>query len=126
MGNWLWTIGIFSWFILLIVVYSVFLSEDARGRRRYGADQWARMKEEERRRWKIEDAEEERLQEEEERTRREQDRAPKNCLICNASMIKEKVDVITIDRCPEGHGIWLDRGELEEISGDWIEVDDEY
>jgi hypothetical protein len=118
-GNWLWTIGIFSWFILLVVVYSVFLSEDARGRRRYGADRWAQMKEEERRKWEREDAEEEKRQEEAKRIRREQDAAIKLCPVCSKPMTKDTYDGFTIDPCPEGHGTWLDHKELEEITGEW-------
>lgn len=125
METFLWIAGVFFSLLLWAVVHSVFFSEDARGRRRYGADQWARMKEEERRKWEREDAEEQRRQEEAERTRREQDRASKNCPICNAPMTKEKVDEVTIDRCPKGHGVWLDHGEFEELIGDWIEEDEE-
>lgn len=118
MEIWLLAIGVVFLSILLVVIYSVFFSEDARGRRRYGADNWARMKAEELRKWEQEDAEELRREEEEERIRLIQDRTTKPCPICDQPMVKELVEeVVTIDFCPGGHGVWLDHGELEELTG---------
>ena len=39
------------------------------------------------------------------------------CPVCNARMQLERVGRVELDRCPECRGIFLDRGELEEISG---------
>ena len=117
-------IGVVFLSILLVVIYSVFFSEDARGRRRYGADNWARMKTEELRKWEQEEAEELRREEEAEQIRLKQDRTTKPCPICDQPMVKEDVDGVTIDHCPGGHGVWLDQGELEELT-ELIEEDAE-
>jgi len=46
--------------------------------------------------------------------------APRRCPICLKKMEKtrggERGDVI-VDRCRKGHGVWLDRGELERVIG---------
>lgn len=41
-----------------------------------------------------------------------------NCVICGTPMRRINygaVSEIIIDRCPSGHGVWLDKGELEKI-----------
>lgn len=45
----------------------------------------------------------------------EEDREPIRCPACQNIMRREHfsdVKTVLIDRCPEGHGIWLDDGEL--------------
>jgi len=37
------------------------------------------------------------------------------CPMCSAEMTKSIVEKIIVDRCPDGHGAWLDGGELELI-----------
>lgn len=39
------------------------------------------------------------------------------CPRCLEPLGQEELVGVTIDRCPEGHGIWLDEGELETIAG---------
>jgi Zn-finger nucleic acid-binding protein len=36
----------------------------------------------------------------------------RRCPRCNAKMSKIQVGEILIDRCPKGHGLWFDAGEL--------------
>ncbi len=46
------------------------------------------------------------------------DDKPVKCPVCRRKMNKEPYDELVssiVDRCPNGHGIWLDRGELREI-----------
>lgn len=42
---------------------------------------------------------------------------PRPCPICRKKMEKVSVGpqscLVTLDRCPKGHGLWFDRGELE-------------
>lgn len=41
---------------------------------------------------------------------------PRRCPICRARMTKHRppgVDTVVFDACPHGHGLWLDRGELD-------------
>lgn len=109
-------VGVVSFSVLIAVIYTVFLSEDARGRRRYGAERWAQMKEAERIKREKEEEEERRRQEEAERIRRLQDEAVKLCPICGTAMVKEIVLNISTDRCPQKHGVWLDHDELEVIA----------
>jgi Zn-finger nucleic acid-binding protein len=43
---------------------------------------------------------------------------PRRCPECRARMVKEATDgprPVTVDLCPKGHGLWLDRGELATI-----------
>lgn len=45
----------------------------------------------------------------------EEDRGLVPCPQCNKEMIREQyteLSSVNIDRCPDGHGIWLDDGEL--------------
>ncbi len=45
---------------------------------------------------------------------------PVKCPVCRRKMNKGPYDELAcsiVDRCPNGHGIWLDRGELKEIVG---------
>jgi Zn-finger nucleic acid-binding protein len=37
------------------------------------------------------------------------------CPRCDAGMVEVRVGDLVLDRCPEGHGAWLDRGELERL-----------
>ena len=39
------------------------------------------------------------------------------CPRCLEPLGQEELMGVTIDRCPHGHGIWLDDGELEMIAG---------
>jgi Zn-finger nucleic acid-binding protein len=41
--------------------------------------------------------------------------ATRQCPIDGKDMRKETVEGVTIDHCPQCHGIWLDRGELDTI-----------
>jgi Zn-finger nucleic acid-binding protein len=34
------------------------------------------------------------------------------CPRCDAGLEEIAIDTLRIDRCPEGHGLWFDRGEL--------------
>ena len=38
-----------------------------------------------------------------------------NCPFCKSSMDKIKRANVTVDRCPNCQGIWLDKGELDKI-----------
>jgi len=43
---------------------------------------------------------------------------PRRCPECGKRMVKEATEgshPVTIDRCPRGHGLWLDRGELATV-----------
>jgi len=39
------------------------------------------------------------------------------CPKCQSPMRKHKRNGVTIDQCPKCHGIFLDRGELEQLIG---------
>lgn len=44
--------------------------------------------------------------------------APRKCPECRRRMIKEATDgerPVVYDRCPRGHGLWLDQGELTAV-----------
>lgn len=44
--------------------------------------------------------------------------ASRRCPICSARMEKALCgdqDAVLLDRCPKGHGIWFDRGELRQV-----------
>ena len=43
---------------------------------------------------------------------------PRSCPVDGATMSKEVAHMIVIDRCPSCKGIWLDAGELEQVSDD--------
>ena len=38
-----------------------------------------------------------------------------NCPFCKTQMNKVKKDDVTVDRCPNCLGVWLDKGELDKI-----------
>jgi Zn-finger nucleic acid-binding protein len=38
-----------------------------------------------------------------------------NCVVCQAALVAETHEGIAVDCCPEGHGMWLDEGELRAI-----------
>lgn len=43
---------------------------------------------------------------------------PTLCPVCAADNVREEYGLasrVLVDRCPEGHGVWLDKGELEAI-----------
>ena len=43
---------------------------------------------------------------------------PRRCPECGKRMVKEASEgarPVTVDRCPKGHGLWFDRGELAAI-----------
>lgn len=45
-------------------------------------------------------------------------RPPISCLKCGREMERReyaRVSQVLIDACPDGHGVWLDRGELEAL-----------
>lgn len=49
--------------------------------------------------------------------------------LSGATMVQEIVAEVTVDRCPNGHGVWLDHNELEQITGNedpLEEYDEEY
>lgn len=37
------------------------------------------------------------------------------CPACNRKMEKIQIGETLLDRCPAGHGLWFDQGELEEV-----------
>ncbi|MBW1878780.1 MAG: zf-TFIIB domain-containing protein [Deltaproteobacteria bacterium] len=42
-----------------------------------------------------------------------------NCPVCGKTMVREEyglASLVMVDRCEEGHGVWLDKGELESIA----------
>ena len=39
-----------------------------------------------------------------------------NCPICNIPMLITQHQEVEIDYCPQCHGVWLDRGELDKIT----------
>jgi hypothetical protein len=38
------------------------------------------------------------------------------CPRCQAGLVTKKEYGVAVDECPSGHGMWLDRGELETIA----------
>jgi hypothetical protein len=41
-----------------------------------------------------------------------------NCPACGETMVREEyglASLVMVDRCEQGHGVWLDKGELEAI-----------
>jgi len=40
------------------------------------------------------------------------------CCKCGADLVEEEFHGVTIDRCPECNGIWLDAGEIERLMAD--------
>jgi hypothetical protein len=40
------------------------------------------------------------------------------CPRCLTAMTQRKIEQVTIDECPSGHGVWLDAGELESLRGE--------
>jgi Zn-finger nucleic acid-binding protein len=51
----------------------------------------------------------------------ETDRDRIGCPTCRETMTREVYspeDTVLVDRCPQGHGIWLDDGELGQLYGD--------
>jgi Zn-finger nucleic acid-binding protein len=38
-----------------------------------------------------------------------------SCPVCNAALLMSEGQGIEIDYCPKCRGVWLDRGELDEI-----------
>jgi len=41
-----------------------------------------------------------------------------NCPVCGETMVREEyglASLVMVDRCEQGHGVWLDKGELEAI-----------
>ena len=43
---------------------------------------------------------------------------PRTCPADGETMEKDVAHMIVIDRCPKCHGVWLDAGELEQVSDD--------
>jgi hypothetical protein len=39
------------------------------------------------------------------------------CPRCGKTLAQRKVRGVTIDQCGDGHGVWLDAGELEHLGG---------
>lgn len=39
-----------------------------------------------------------------------------NCIICHTALQDDSHEGVHIGRCPAGHGVWLDRGELRAIA----------
>lgn len=39
-----------------------------------------------------------------------------HCPRCGATLEVTQMKGVAVDACPQGHGLWLDSGELEEIS----------
>ncbi len=46
----------------------------------------------------------------------EREAAMMRCPKCGARLRSGQINEVSIDECPEGHGIWLDKGELERIA----------
>jgi hypothetical protein len=44
--------------------------------------------------------------------------AQQRCPVDGASMEKEIVMSVIVDRCPSCHGVWLDGGELDQLKGE--------
>jgi Zn-finger nucleic acid-binding protein len=42
--------------------------------------------------------------------------APRACPVCSSALTIVLHEGVQLDRCPAGHGLWLDRGELREIA----------
>ena len=42
----------------------------------------------------------------------------RQCPLDSSPMQKEIAHMIVIDKCPQCHGVWLDGGELEKMTGD--------
>jgi hypothetical protein len=42
----------------------------------------------------------------------------RQCPVDGSSMKKEIAHMIVIDKCPKCHGVWLDGGELDKLTGD--------
>lgn len=42
-----------------------------------------------------------------------------NCPVCQNHLQEQQRGGISIDTCPQCRGIWLDRGELEKLMGDF-------
>ena len=43
---------------------------------------------------------------------------PRSCVVCNAGLVKKEyafTSQVIIDNCPNGHGMWLDKGELSRL-----------
>ena len=52
----------------------------------------------------------------------EVDRSRIGCPLCHNEMTREGYSTdnpMLVDRCPEGHGIWLDDGELGHLASEW-------
>ncbi|MCR9142164.1 MAG: zf-TFIIB domain-containing protein [bacterium] len=49
--------------------------------------------------------------------RRNQPARKLDCPACGAAMALERIGRVEVDRCPKCRGIFLDRGELEQLSG---------
>ena len=44
--------------------------------------------------------------------------APRNCVVCNSGLEQREyayASQVVIDKCPKGHGMWLDKGELSRL-----------
>lgn len=41
--------------------------------------------------------------------------ATRSCPACDATLQQVHHEGVELDRCPEGHGLWLDRGELRRV-----------
>ena len=49
---------------------------------------------------------------------RAQSEDPRSCVVCNAGLVKKEyafTSQVIIDNCPNGHGMWLDKGELSRL-----------
>ena len=43
---------------------------------------------------------------------------PRGCVVCDAELVKKEyafTSQVMIDNCPNGHGMWLDKGELSRL-----------
>jgi hypothetical protein len=50
------------------------------------------------------------------RAMREQSSAQAICPRCGTALEVQELKGVAVDICPKGHGLWLDQGELEEIT----------
>lgn len=48
-------------------------------------------------------------------------RGDRRCVRCPSKLRAVPLEGVEIDRCPDGHGLWLDRGEVARIVGTFTE-----
>lgn len=46
------------------------------------------------------------------------------CPRCDTTMEKVFIGYTPVDRCPKGHGMWFDKGELEKVFSQYAEYND--